>query len=112
MKLIRFIFLIFLSQSCSFGERDLVFGEGIEYFDDDFVSHFPIKVPLSFSLTTVSPNTRNSHPHVWLKIYLTKSRVRVLIDSLNKVAIAKYETNDSCLLVIDKHLTKFNWYKK
>ncbi|MGJ3234669.1 hypothetical protein [Marivirga sp.] len=111
MNIIKLLLLVVFFQSCSFGEKELVFNKEIEYFDRDFISHFPKKVPIEYSQDVVSPNVRNSHPHVWLKFYIDETRLNKLKDSLNEVAIAKYRTDDSCLLVIDKHLTKTNWYK-
>ncbi|WKK86787.1 hypothetical protein [Marivirga arenosa] len=112
MKILKsLILLVLILNGCSFGERELIFGTAINYFHKDFISHFPKTVPIEFSLNVISQNTTNSHPHVWLKYYKSENELDLLKDSIENVAVAKYQTSDSCLLVIDKHLNKSNWYK-
>lgn len=100
--------ILFLS-SCGSGYEELKHEEEIEYFEDDFVSHFPQKVPKIYSKYTVSQNLSDYHPHVWLLFYMENTKLDSVESILENQAVAIYNSDDSCLLVIDKHLNEDNW---
>lgn len=93
---------------CGCGKKKLEF-KGLAYFPKDFTSHFPNEVPYSFSQHVVSQNLSNSHPYVWLKYNLGRNEMDSILTKLKDDAIAIYQSDDPCLLVIDKHLNKENW---
>ncbi len=108
-KRIAIIFILLLLSSCNFDEKQLNFPKEITYFEDDFVSHFPSKVPIEYSQLVVSQNLSNSHPYVWLKYYINQSHLDSTLIALEREAIEIYSSEDSCLLVIDRHLNESNW---
>lgn len=109
MKLILFALMITFLLGCNSEFKKLRFEDGIEYFDPKLLVHFPEMIPIKYSQHVVSENISNSHPHVWLMYYSEKTKLDSLVAALDNVALVKYESDDSCLLVIDKHLNEKNW---
>ncbi|MFD2033699.1 hypothetical protein ACFSKL_02795 [Belliella marina] len=110
MKILNIIIILFFLSGCT-REKEVKFEEGLNYFDDTFIDHFPVKIKHIGSVQAVSQNISNAHPHVWLKYYPGKIRLDSIESSAELRAIGKYSSDDTCLIVIDKHLTSKNWYK-
>ncbi|MCH7403892.1 hypothetical protein ACFOUP_08785 [Belliella kenyensis] len=110
MKKIRYIIIVLILLSCS-SERELNFEEEIDYFEEGFIDHFPKKIKFLGSLHSISQNISNSHPHVWLKFFPDKGKLDSVENAVKLKAIGKYFSEDTCLVVIDKHLNSKNWYK-
>jgi hypothetical protein len=108
-KWLAFMCILLIQFCCSSGDKELKFAEGIEYFEDDFTAHFPKRVPEIYSQLVVSQDLSGSHPHVWLLYYMEQSKLDSIQSVLEDQAVAIYNSNDSCLLVIDKHLNESNW---
>jgi hypothetical protein len=107
--LMSILILLFIS-SCN-DKKSLNFGEDINYFDDRFIDHFPKKIRYRNSYQAISKNISISHPYVWLKYYPDLTELDSIKNSAKAISIAVYDSEDSCLVVIDKHLTAQNWIK-
>ncbi|MBB6611742.1 hypothetical protein H7F15_11890 [Pontibacter sp. Tf4] len=97
------------SQNKRIEEANAEYRRDIEKFGAGFVTHFPKKLYTSDFTTLVSENITESHPKVWLKYSPSQEHIDSLVAKLSIEAKAIYESNDSCLLIIDKHLTEDNW---
>ncbi|PTB95559.1 hypothetical protein C9994_11115 [Marivirga lumbricoides] len=85
--------------------------EIINYFDKSFIDHFPDEVPVAYHQASVSQNISNSHPHIRLKYYAQDVEFDSVKEYLVKNAVAIYNSDDTCLVVLDRHLNNDNWYK-
>jgi hypothetical protein len=110
MKGLMSILILLIISSCN-DKRSLNFGEDINYFDDGFIDHFPKKIRYRNSYQAISQNISISHPYVWLKYYPDQTELDSIKNSAKAISIAVYDSEDICLVVIDKHLTSQNWIK-
>lgn len=110
LRLISKILIALIFISCS-KERELKFEENINYFDEGFVDHFPKKINYLGSLHSISQNISNDHPHVRLRYFPNKRKLDSIENSSKLIAIGIYSSNDTCLVVLDKHLNSENWFK-
>jgi hypothetical protein len=110
MKKSCFVLFLFGLIACN-RNIELEFPDEINYFDREFVSFFPKEIPESYSKIIVSKDRNYSHPFVWLKIRKSKEELSMLVSELKSTALDIYSTEDTCLLVIDKHLDRTNWFK-
>jgi hypothetical protein len=84
------------------------YNEGLQHFDAKFVEHFPTNFATNSSRLSISEDRGISHPGVWLKTKLDKEAVDTLFRYLKSVAVASYDPSDSCLIIVDSHLTDGN----
>ena len=84
--------------------------EMISYFDPSFIDHFPDEVPLAYHQTSVSHDISHSHPHVRLKYFAQDSEYDSIKEYLSEISLAIYNSDDTCLIVLDQHLNEDNWY--
>lgn len=111
---ILIIYLIFSTISCNSQDKEIEeaskqYRKDIVKFGDAFVNHFPKNLNTLDFTTLVSENITESHPKVWLKHKASLDYIDSVIAVLSSKSMAIYEAEDSCLLIIDKHLTKENW---
>jgi hypothetical protein len=106
---LKYISLFFIIISCN-SERSLNFGEKINYFGVELINHFPDKIRHKGSVHAISQDITTSHPYVWLKYFPESKKLDSIQNSVKSTAIAVYDSEDNCLIVIDKHLTADNWY--
>lgn len=99
---------LFLS-SCQVKDIELVYPSEISFFNDGHIDHFPKKVPNAYYSVDVSQNLSNSHPHVWLNYIMEQTKFDSTKSALEKSALTIYYSEDSCLIVLDKHLNNDNW---
>lgn len=109
MKIKCVLVLVFLCLfvSCS-SKVELKFDETIDYFEKWHYDHFPREVP-NWNMWVISQDVRRYHPHIWLKFTLGEKEIEALKNKLEAISIDKYNSRDSCLLVVDRHLTKMNY---
>ena len=99
------------SKSSQIGELNKAYRRDKGYFDSKYLTHFPEKIerlPVMFEL---SKNITRSHPGFRLKASSIPSDIDSVASKLEEIAIAKYMSTDSCLLLIDNHLNIDNWIK-
>lgn len=99
------------SNSIHIGEMNSNYKRLRSSFDSAFVSHFPRsidKLPAKFQR---SKDTRRSHPGLRLKYKKTLDEIKYLKAELDSISLAKYKSEDTCLLIIDSHLNEKNWLK-
>lgn len=99
---------VLIITGCFNGTEVMNYSDVYDLFGVEFVDHFPkeVKYPYQF---TVSGDVIDTHPSVWLKSKLEGSHLDSLIGYLEKESLAIYDSEDSCLLVIDGHLRSSNW---
>ncbi len=85
--------------------------EMINYFPAGTINHFPKKVPKYNTTSAISQNKSDSHPYIWVRFTADQQKFDSIYNNASKIAIASYQSEDSCLVVIDKHLREDNWYK-
>ncbi len=108
MRISTIIIISIIITSCDLRYQRIEYPDGIEYFNPEFYSHFPIQVPTAYSKIKVSLNTYKSHPFIWLLYYDSQSHIDSLEIKLD-ASYSSFNSDDSCLLVIDKHLNPDNW---
>lgn len=89
----------------------MAYEDGLKKFESTFVDHFPKDVNSVNSTLHVSEDISTSHPGIWLKTEIDRKYADTLLNFLKAKSIASYSPSDSCLLVVDSHLTEDNWLK-
>jgi len=115
MKYNTLLILIMLSGCVEKSKyRKLKFDDSVNYFEQKMLNHFPDSVPKDYYNVSISRDLKISHPYIWLKYFESTEKVEKLTNELEKKAVAIYNSEDSCLLVIDKHLDGKNdkWFDK
>ena len=113
IKVVWFFFATFSTISCNsqslqLAEANKEYKESVSKFKKDFVEHFPREVE-SFPFTVLSSEDISySHPRIWLKLSHSTEVLDTLINNLSLQAKAIFFADDTCLVVIDKHLTEDN----
>ena len=103
------LFYLYVSTKSPFGPLlDMEFQKGIKTFDSKFTDHFPREIRSNKSSYSISEDISYSHPGIWLKINMDDDSLHNMVDYLTQNAIAKYSPFDTCLLIIDQHLTEKN----
>jgi hypothetical protein len=87
----------------------MAYEDGLKNFESAFVDHFPKDFNSENSTLHLSDDINTSHPGIWLKTEIESSYADTLLNFLQAKSIASYSPSDSCLLVVDSHLTEDNW---
>jgi hypothetical protein len=82
-----------------------------KYFNESFIDHFPKEIESLPSVFELSRDIRRSHPSLKLKTFYDSPVISSIHEKIKQIAIAKYNSSDTCLLLIDKHLAENNWRK-
>ena len=100
--------LLLLITSCV---RNIEYPDTIDYFESDFYSHFPKKINVGSSgyIVSASQQISNYHPNVRLVTKFKRDTIKSFVDQIRKKSIGSYKGTDTCLLVIDKHVTNEFW---
>jgi hypothetical protein len=109
---IAICFLTFCNgRSPSLGRIEESYTKSKLYFGEELTSHFPESISEFSGKFYYSQDTRRSHPGMYLKIKLSKREVQSLLSELENKSVVVYNSEDSCLLLIDSHLTEKNRLK-
>jgi hypothetical protein len=111
----KIVFILLLSiYSCTTSPAQLErinreYRNTLAKYPKEYTNHFPDSVcDISYNVL-FSENISISHPKIWLKLRFEEA----VIDSLSRIfsvmSIGTYSPDDTCLLVIDRHLTEDNW---
>ena len=78
-------------------------------YPQEYTSHFPDSIQDINYAILFSENISISHPKIWLKLRFKEESIDSLVRAFSSQSIRVYSPNDTCLLVIDRHLTEENW---
>lgn len=87
---------------------DIEYQNELKLFDSKFTNHFPKEIESNNTSYSTSHDISISHPGIWLKTIVDEDNFDTLLNYLQKKSIAKYSTVDTCLLIVDQHLTEKN----
>ena len=113
-RLGQFIISVILTLTgCNYADPELEkeYLIALNTFDKSLVDHFPKRVTYLYSTLYHSQDKIHSHPGIWFKTKIDGDKLDSLIQVYDKTSIAKYKPADSCLLVLESHLTDENWFK-
>ena len=119
MKALYLIFLFGICTACkqakgpnseSF-EAASRYKEAKKNFDSASVSHFPDRIQGVNPTFSTSQDTRYSHPGILLKVTCEAKYLDSVARVAKQRARAQYQASDTCLLIIDEHLTAENRLK-
>ncbi len=99
------------STNAQWNELDEVYSDGIKKFQAEFIDHFPKTIVAQESSVLVSEDISITHKKIWLKTHYSSKELDSLISYVTLKAKSIYHSDDSCLLVIDSHLTNENYLK-
>lgn len=108
-NLVFVIWLAVVIDGCSQGhDIDGDYTAAKKLFESKFIGHFPKALP-EVSTFSISEDKVISHPGIWVKSKFEKEVLDSIQREVDAIAIAKYKSSDTCLMLIDKHLNKTNW---
>lgn len=115
MKSIALFGLIFIG-GCNLStgqlrELNKFYMDQVRAFDPKHVDHFPQALKSTSALVLHSQDIFISHRKVWLKVSFTPSEIDSIITKASEKSMAIYDSDDSCLLVIDSYLNQQNYLK-
>lgn len=106
MTKLFFFYILLLFSSCSIKNEkaEPLSGEYlrlIKKFPDKMVFHFPKKITYPANFTHYS-TTEYTYSGITLRQSYVQSQIDSIIDSMDSMAIQRYNANDTCLLIVNR----------
>ncbi len=106
-KILYGILIALFVISCETRSYSPEYSNTLRNYPNDFIKHFPYKISNGILHETTNPQL--DVIRLFLIINDSTQKFKILKDSLDKISIAKYSAQDSCLLIVNKFTTEQNF---